>query len=626
MTNLEDSVTVVSYGDITKLMSGPSLPDTVKEYVLFSEDPANLTASAIPCICEAFKERKETVILHADSLKKGDSPDRAFFRPDWSPDFFLDSFYVGGCFAVRSEALSRIFDNSFRTGDGRDIKLKDLISELKDPYAAAFGLFALIAADNGAFERGHRPVVGHMAKILYHEDLSKNLSLYKSAARSADRELLSLCGAVSDRFPATPRVSALILSKDHPDLFIKCHGSLSKCAGGTDLQVVLVDNGSTDENRRILSEYCEKNGIVYIYEPCDFNFSKLCNKAYGAATKELLLFCNDDVEFTDPSTLLKLSEIALRERVGLCGCKLLYPDGRIQHAGVYNVYPGPMHKLQFRDNSGDLYFGTGSSVINVMSATAACVMVRRSVFDEAGGFDEELAVAFNDVALGFKINSLGYSNVCRNDLSCLHCESATRGNDALDKEKIARLIRERNLLYDKFPEYRGYDPYLNDNLDRTILDSGFLPKITDAPPVPAKLRPVKSKTVRHLADSFRDDAVVNVGIEYCGAESDCINGGSKDRLLITGFCFVGGYDNSSVGKKLILRSGEHCFEAPLRDRFRPDIEHNVPDQKKVSFAGFAALINRDEIAPGNYDVLILAYDRLSGLKLLRDTGRRIVKE
>ncbi len=609
----EGAVRVVSFAGIRDFFNEFMIREQGPEILVFAKDPQDLTDTAPGTFAEAFGKLKDTLILYGDSLKKGASPTEAFFRPDWSPDFFLDAFYIGGCFAMRTEALRGV--------------IKDTDFDTKaSPEAAAFNLFARAAAHSGAFKKGHGASVGHIPEILYFEDFSSEAPLYKKAAGAADSELLKICGAFTDPELFKPGISALILSKDHPELFIKCHETLRECSEGTELQVILVDNGSGDENRRKLSEYCSEQGIRYIYEPCDFNFSKLCNIAAKAAEKDFLLFCNDDVEFRDHLTLFKLAQTAARDRVGLSGCRLLYPDGRIQHAGVFNVKPGPMHKLQFRENSGDLYFGMGSSVINVMSATAACVMVKKQVFDEAGGFDEELAVAFNDVALGFKIFSLGYDNVCRNDISCIHKESVTRGNDALDTAKIARLMRERDLLYAKFPEYKGYDPYLNLYLDNTILDSGFIPGPSGDEPDRVTLKPVTDRAIKELALSQKDDPVLNVGIEYCGRESDYVRGGSKDTLILTGFCFVGGFDNCSVCKKLVLRSEGRLYEAYLNNRFRSDIENNVPDQKNVAFAGFSVSADFNAVCPGTYEVCILAYDRFSGLKLLRDSGRRLIKE
>lgn len=194
----------------------------------------------------------------------------------------------------------------------------------------------------------------------------------------------------------------------------------------------MVDNGSNDYNRAkaelLVKAHNELGSARYHYEPMDFNFSRMCNIGASMADGDFLLFLNDDIEIRKSGWLERMTDKVRLPYVGAVGMKLLYPNSDIiQHAGVMNVRVGPYHKLQYCHNDEEHYFGFNKGVRNVLAVTGACLMVRRNVFEEVGGFDaEHFAVAFNDIDLCYKIYEKGYYNVVLNNIYLYHHESLSR--------------------------------------------------------------------------------------------------------------------------------------------------------------------------------------------------------
>ena len=146
--------------------------------------------------------------------------------------------------------------------------------------------------------------------------------------------------------------------------------------------------------------------IQYIYQESEFNFSAMCNLGAKAAKGEYLLFLNDDMEVIEPNWMKRMLGQAACTHTGAVGAKLYYPGEReqaayrIQHAGITNMGIGPAHKLAGMEDTGNLYHGRNLLTYNMLAVTAACLMVKKELFLKAGGFDEEFAVAYNDVEIG----------------------------------------------------------------------------------------------------------------------------------------------------------------------------------------------------------------------------------
>lgn len=271
------------------------------------------------------------------------------------------------------------------------------------------------------------------------------------------------------------------------------------------------------------------------------------------------------------------------------------------------------------------YYGWNRGKRNVIAVTGACLAVEKKKFLEAGGFPEELPVAFNDVDLCFSLFEKGYYNVVLQDMPLYHHESLSRGNDD-DKEKLLRLLREKDKLYERHPGLYGKDPFYHKYLAGDMLSTGFELK-AEYEPEKEEL-PVRTMDTGELERGTREDGCVMISLEYAGPAADF--GGRKDKteLLIQGYCFISGSDNALFEKWILLKPEEDAEKnggklsgirpEPLR---RKDVEDNLPDQVHVGLSGFCAVIDGRELAKGSYRIGILAKDRCSRQKLYAWTNR-----
>jgi GT2 family glycosyltransferase len=235
------------------------------------------------------------------------------------------------------------------------------------------------------------------------------------------------------------------------------------------VEVIVIDNGSRD--RRSLEQFAswaerEPERLKLVPYDVPFNFSRINNYGVSVSSGDYLLFLNNDTEIITTDWIEAMLEQAQRPAIGAVGAKLLYPDNTIQHAGVIvglGGVAGHSHKYFPSDAPG--YFYTLQTVNNFSAVTAACLMVRRAAFDEVGGFDEALAIAFNDVDFCLRLRSAGYRNVYLPHVVLYHHESKSRGLENTE-EKQARFLLEQQIMHERWKTDIVPDPYYNVNLTR----------------------------------------------------------------------------------------------------------------------------------------------------------------
>jgi GT2 family glycosyltransferase len=328
----------------------------------------------------------------------------------------------------------------------------------------------------------------------------------------------------------------------------------------TNYEIVLVDNGSNDENKSIIEEFvrksCEENGhsardIKYVYDKRDFNFSYMCNLGARHASGEYYLFLNDDVEIIDndiPNGFDWLSVMlgfASRSLVGTVGVKLLYPDKKsIQHVGIVNFEEaGFAHVFAREDDLQLLGQYRNRANMNVLCVTAAAVLVSANKFKKAGAFLEQLEVTHNDVELGLKIYEAGYRNVLVNAISLIHHESLTRGLDGESEEKSRRNMKERELTFKLHPYLKKRDPFYSEYLTQME----FNERVNYAPVYDEELLEAKEIDARDFVYNEEDIVakITSVVVE--------------DKLKIRGYAYYGcdeldGNDNKNNNKKCLRKA------------------------------------------------------------------------
>ncbi|RLW56829.1 MAG: glycosyl transferase family 2, partial [gamma proteobacterium symbiont of Stewartia floridana] len=233
-------------------------------------------------------------------------------------------------------------------------------------------------------------------------------------------------------------------------------------------EIVIVDNQSDDpKTLEYFAQLASVDGVKVIRYDHPFNFSAINNFAVKQTSGELLCFMNDDIEVISPGWLDEMVSQGVRPEIGAVGARLWYPDGRLQHGGVVlglGGVAGHAMKYTYEENRG--YMGRSVLVQNYTAVTAACMLVRREVFESVDGFDEEnLAVAFNDVDICIRIYQQGYNNLWTPYAEFYHHESASRGAEDTP-EKQRRFSGEAQYMLDKYGPLLERDPAYNPNLTR----------------------------------------------------------------------------------------------------------------------------------------------------------------
>lgn len=408
-------------------------------------------------IAVAIAENPNVDVVYTDEDRISDDGLRfePFFKPDWSPDYLLSYPYTGRLLVVRRSLVESVgrYRPEFEGAEDYDLALR-------------------------ATEYARR--ITHLAKVLYHRrhdrhfgspyDMSEEF--VTAATRSALRRALERRGEIAQiedgEYPVSfhvkrairtnPRVSIIIPFRDEPELLRRCLSSIRRLSDYDRWQAILVDNGSWQPATRALLRQLstERDCSVLCYAE-SFNWSAINNWAASHCDTELLLFLNNDTEAVRQGWLAALIQHAERPDIGAVGARLLYPNGLVQHAGVILGFQGTAeHAFRFLPAESAGYFGMAKLIRNCGAVTGACMMVRRRVFEEVGGFDESLGVAFSDVDFCLRLRERGYRIVYAPFAELLHYESVSRGTS--DELPEAQRVAGRWLRWVRA------DPYFNPNL------------------------------------------------------------------------------------------------------------------------------------------------------------------
>lgn len=263
-----------------------------------------------------------------------------------------------------------------------------------------------------------------------------------------------------------PLVSILICNRDHKDILERCISSIEEKTSYSNYEVIVCENGSTEAD---IKEYYTKIGsdprvrVITWEGSSEFNFAALNNFAAKEAKGGYLILLNNDTEVIEPGWIEALLKECQKEDTAVAGSLLLYPDETIQHAGMCilggNVFHLGMHESA--DEQG--YLGLYSRSHEVSSVTAACMMVRRDVWDKLGGLDEDFKIAYNDVDFCLRAREAGYLISYTPYAKLYHHEGKSRGFRRLDDRDIAAEEQERRLFIKKHPVTSLADPYYNPN-------------------------------------------------------------------------------------------------------------------------------------------------------------------
>ena len=267
--------------------------------------------------------------------------------------------------------------------------------------------------------------------------------------------------------PGNPMVSIIIPNHDHAVDLRRCVDSILSNTTYLNYEIVIIENNSREVETFELYEDLKKTDCVHVIEYHQpFNYSRINNFAVKEVSGEVILLLNNDTKVINPDWLERMLEYALQPDVGAVGAKLYYPDGTLQHGGVilatHGEVAGHSHKGAPRDIPG--YRNRLILPQNLSALTAACLMMRREVFNQVAGFDERFKLAFGDVDLCLKLREKGYLNVWTPYAELYHYESLTRGYEDTP-EKKTHFKKEIDYFIEKWKQFQELgDPYYNPNL------------------------------------------------------------------------------------------------------------------------------------------------------------------
>jgi O-antigen biosynthesis protein len=404
-----------------------------------------------------------------------------FFKPEWNPDLFYGQNYINHLCVVRRRLIERL--GGCRLG-----------FEGSQDYELLLRVVESIPASR----------IRHIPMVLYHwrkvassfSERSRGRAV--SSSHRALSEHLARCGvgaAVSEapggngqylrvRYPLPerpPRVSVIIPTRDGLDMLRQCVDGLLHQTDYPDIEIIIVDNGSSDPaTLAYLAEIGQGVARVLPYD-APFNYSAINNFAARHATGPLLALLNNDIKVIHPDWLREMVSQVLRPNVGAVGAKLYYANDTIQHAGVVlgmGGVAGHVHRMLPKDGTGN---NNDINVVREVSCvTAACMVMHKEVFDAVGGFDEGLAVAFNDVDLCLKIRARGHRILWTAHAELYHLESASRGSDD-SPAKRARFTSEALTMQERWRDALlvAGDPFYSPNLSlqNGCCDLAFPPRV-----------------------------------------------------------------------------------------------------------------------------------------------------
>jgi GT2 family glycosyltransferase len=447
-------------GHISNASNG-ALAMATGDYIALLHQDDLLHPDALLCMAHFIQDNPQARVLYSDEDKLNTKGERhtPHFKPAWSPDLLYSHNYISHLGVYQRALVEQV--GGFREG-----------YEGSQDYDLLLRCVAQLKSDN----------IIHVPYVLYHWRALKGSTALKESEKSYSQQagLMALtehlankgCDVQLGELPNTykvnwplptpaPLVSIIIPTKNAQGLVKQCIDSIAEKTDYANYEILLIDNGSDEVESLAYFDQLKAAGAVRLltYNKA-FNYSAINNFAVEHAQGSILVLMNNDIEILSSTWLTDMVANASREDIGCVGAKLYYPDGTLQHAGVIGGLggvAGHSHKHFRGDHSG--YFKRLKVTQNLTAVTAACLAVRKSVFDQVGGLNEtDLTIAFNDVDFCLKVQAAGYRNLWSPYIEMIHHESVSRGAEDTP-EKQARFLKEIAYMKNTWSQELMNDPY-----------------------------------------------------------------------------------------------------------------------------------------------------------------------
>ncbi len=415
------------------------------DYILPLIPGTILAPHALAVLAGAFtKSNADMIYSDHDHIGAQGSRSSPFFKPGWSPEYLRGTLYIGPAFCVQRRLALEI--GGFANHDDV-IYLHDFLLRLAENVRIVHHepqiLFHLTAPYSPPDDLLIRSVNKHLSRL----NIAGNAKSGRNPGRIIfDPKILS----------PEPLVSIIIPTRDAPDHLDRCLGSIFNRSSYRNFEVILIDNETSDSDAL---EIMKRYKVERILFPGKFNYSRANNVGVAHSKGDYILLLNNDTEVIEPDWIQSLLFYACQPDVGAVGGLLVYPNKTVQHAGVVvGMNEVANHVMRGFAASDDGYFGSLSCAREVSAVTAACMMIRRSIYVNIGGFNEQFRTYFQDVDLCLRIIESGFRIIYTPRSLLLHYESATRGHeyDFADRDLMLRIWSK---IYDHGDLY--YNPHFD---------------------------------------------------------------------------------------------------------------------------------------------------------------------
>ena len=445
------------------------------DFIVLCDHDDLITPDALFEFAKEIVADKEVDSIYSDE-DKIDEKSYDVFDPSFKPDFNIDMLrsqnYICHLYGVRRELVEKygMFNSEYDGAQDYDFILRMSEHSRKIAHVAKIlyhwrthqGSTALNSESKMyAYDAGARAIGAHYARVLPEIQIERiengyTLGMYHTVFK----------------FDEHPLISVIIPNKDHTDDLDKAIRSMIEKGTWPNLEFIVVENNSTEEKtweyyKKIEKEYSQ---VKVVYYDGIFNYAKINNFGVRHARGEYYLFMNNDVELIEPDSLKEMMGYGQRNDVGAVGCRLLYEDNTLQHAGVIVGEIGVAEHIFKKQTEGMTYHARAMLTQDMSAVTAAVMLVKKEVFEKVEGFDERFAVAFNDIDICMKIRE-DKKLIVYAPYACFHhYESKSRGAEDTP-EKIERFINEVNLFNSKWRSFiENGDPYYNCNFSKKHTD------------------------------------------------------------------------------------------------------------------------------------------------------------
>jgi GT2 family glycosyltransferase len=436
------------------------------EFIALLDHDDELAPDALFEMVKLLNEHPDTDIIYSDEDKLDERGRhvQAFLKPDWSPELLLSNMYTCHLGLYRKSLIDKIggFRDGFEGAQDYDLMLR--LSERTDKIRHIHKVLYhwRRAAGSTAVEYG-TSAGGKSATASSLKALGETLSR-REIRGTIETGLFDGSYRVRPAIPAGVLASIIIPTRDRPENLARCVESIRKRTNCSNYEIIIVDNQSVEKKTQdYFASLTDDPRITVIPYDAEFNFSAINNLAAEAARGDFLVFLNNDTEVIEVGWLEAMLEVTQLPGVAVTGAKLLYPDDTIQHAGVVLWHcgtAGHLHSRLPRHEHG--YFGMANIIRNCSAVSAACMTVRKEVFQELGGFDTTYRISYQDVDFCLRVQESGYRIVYTPFALLYHHESASTGRRTNEREE--RFFRQ------EWSARTPVDRYYNINFPADRLD------------------------------------------------------------------------------------------------------------------------------------------------------------